>query len=139
MDRRRARVRPTRTPAATARRTRWDRTSHRAWQVFEHRQAAGAGPPPSLRVGRPGLSLAFGGPKPDPRRDGLDAAHVGAEDVRDGDGAVRLLVVLQNGDKRAGQGEAGAVERMRVLRAGPLFAAEADVGATGLGVRAVGG
>ena len=44
--------------------------------------------------------------------DPLQAAHVGHERVRDGDAAILLLVVLQDGDQRAADGEAGAVEGM---------------------------
>ena len=50
------------------------------------------------------------------------AAHVGHQRVGDGDGAVGLLVVLQDGDQRAADGEAGAVERVHVLGLAALAA-----------------
>ena len=44
-----------------------------------------------------------------------EAAHVGAEDVGHGDGAVGVLVGLQDRDHDAGEGEAGPVEGVEVL------------------------
>ena len=38
------------------------------------------------------------------------SAHVGPEDLGDGDGAVLVLVVLEDGNHRPGQGESGTVE-----------------------------
>src|SRR5437867_4163990 len=64
--------------------------------------------------------------------DAFHAAHVRAEDVRDDDGAVCLLVVLHHSDHRAWQGEAAAVQRVRVFQLATLLGAVADVGAAGL-------
>src|SRR5471032_2562516 len=43
--------------------------------------------------------------------DDLEPAHVGAQRLRHCDAAVRLLVVLQDRDQRAPDGEPGAVQR----------------------------
>src|SRR5512142_1967129 len=55
------------------------------------------------------------------------AAHVRDEDLRDADGAVLALVVLDDGDERPSEGDGGGVVRVRELRAaGPTFHARAE-------------
>ena len=44
------------------------------------------------------------------------AVHVRAQRVRNDDGAVLLLVVLQNRNQRAADGQAGSVQRVDELR-----------------------
>src|SRR5688572_30510279 len=100
---------------------------------------------------RPGL-LAFAAsrlpsprPSPEYRRgrksgvggDSFAAGHVGAEDFGDGDGAVFVLVLLEDGDEDSGAGDGGVVEGVAELGLGlsafGLFAV-AEVKAAGLEV-----
>ena len=66
------------------------------------------------------------------------AAQEGAKGTRDADGAVRALVVLEQGDQRAGDGDGGAVEGVDDLVALAVLAAEAGSQPARLEVRAVG-
>src|SRR4051812_13178478 len=68
--------------------------------------------------------------------DALDAAQIRPQRRGNHHRAVRLLVVLEDGDQRAPDGEAGAVERVRESGLAALGAV-ADVGATRLEVLAV--
>ena len=61
---------------------------------------------PVPRVQGPALALG----------DALQAAHVGAQGLRDHHRAVRLLVVLEDRDQRAAHREAGAVQRVQEAR-----------------------
>src|SRR5579883_3433967 len=82
-----------------------------------HSSAPGAsfvsGPRARLRLGRGAEEPArsSGG------SDAVQAAHVGAQRVRHEHRAVGLLVVLQYGRERAANGQAGAVQGVRVARA----------------------
>src|SRR5262245_64540496 len=51
--------------------------------------------------------------------DPLDPAHVGPEHGGDTNGAVGLLIVLEDRDQRAADGQARAVQRVTVLRPAP--------------------
>ena len=66
------------------------------------------------------------------------AVHVRDESVGDANGAVRLLIVFENGEIRAAYGESGAVEGMQVLGLLGAGGAVADVGASRLKVKEVG-
>ncbi len=70
--------------------------------------------------------------------DALHAAHVGAQGFGDENGAIGLLVVFHNGDHGAANGEAGAVQGVDELGRSAGLAAEADIGAAGLEIGAVG-
>ena len=65
------------------------------------------------------------------------AAHVGAKDFGDGDGAVFAQVVFKEGDEHAGRGDHGVVEGVGQVFLSAL-AADADLKAAGLGVAEVG-
>ncbi len=71
------------------------------------------------------------------RDDGF-AVHVGLEGVGDADGAVGLLVVLEDGEIGAADGEAAAVEGVDELGFLGAFGLVADVGAAGLEALEVG-
>src|SRR6185295_15941215 len=71
------------------------------------------------------------------RLDPCEASEVGAEGVGQEDGAVGLLVVLEDGDERPADGEARAVERVEEARLAAVRGAVAEVGAPGLEVGAV--
>ena len=58
----------------------------------------------------------------------LHAAHVGPEHLRDDYRAVGLLVVLEDGDHRPRQGDAGTVERVRIVSFAASIAAKANIG-----------
>ena len=62
----------------------------------------------------------------------LLAAHVAAEDLRNLDRAVRILVLLDNGGDDAAGCKAGTVERVAVFDLAAVLAAETDVAAAGL-------
>src|SRR5215469_5689350 len=49
-------------------------------------------------------------------RDPFEAAHIGAQRLGDGNGAVALLIILHDRHDRAADGEAGAVQRMDEAR-----------------------
>src|SRR2546430_4409611 len=55
--------------------------------------------------------------------------HVGSKRLRDGDGAIGLLVVLDHRHYRPPDGEPGAVQRRAVFRPAATVRAEADLGA----------
>src|SRR5690554_5723165 len=55
---------------------------------------------------------------------GLLSAEVGSERRRHGDRAVSSLIILQDGDQRAADGDAGAVQRVHEARA--LLAGRAE-------------
>jgi len=61
----------------------------------------------------------------------LNPAHVGAEGFGDGDGAVGVLIVFDEGDDETRQGDAGTIQCMQELRLA-VFVATADAGAAGL-------
>src|ERR1017187_7265809 len=65
-------------------------------------------------------------------RDEGFVVHVGDEDFGDADGAVGLLVVLEDGEIGASDGEAAAVENVDELGFFLAGGAVADVGAAGL-------
>src|SRR5579885_1634472 len=83
-----------------------------------------AAQPPSRRVFQCPASFRLG--------DDLAAMQVGAQHGRDGHAAVGVLVVLQNGDDHARQGQSRTVERMDELRPGSWLRTEADIGAASL-------
>src|SRR5689334_18245477 len=47
-----------------------------------------------------------------PNFDGLQAVHIGTQDVRDRDRSVLLLIILHDGDQGAADRNAGAVQRV---------------------------
>ena len=65
------------------------------------------------------------------------AAHVGAQDLGDGDGAVSLQVVLQEGDQHTRRGHAGVVQRVGQLGLAILILV-ADAQTACLGIAQVG-
>src|SRR5687767_6800261 len=83
-------------------------------------------------------SRAAGRDQASPLLDPLAAAHVGTEHVRDRDGAVGVLVELEDRDQHARAGDGGVVEGVAELRAAFPAAgragAVAEVKATGLEV-----
>ena len=64
------------------------------------------------------------------------AAHVGTQHLGDGDGAVGLQVVLQEGDQHTGGSHHGVVQG--VGQVGALLALNAHLQASGLGVAQIG-
>ena len=66
------------------------------------------------------------------RTDHLKATHVRAQHFGHDDGAIGLLVILQNGDDDARQGQAGTVERMDEFRFFPFRGPIANIGPSGL-------
>ena len=64
------------------------------------------------------------------------AAHIGLQHVGDADGAVRLLIILQDGDQRAADGDARAVQRMDEAGVLGALRAVARIHAAGLEVAA---
>lgn len=73
------------------------------------------------------------------RLDLLEAAHVGTQNLGDRDGAVSVLVVLQNGCHGTAGRQTGTVEGVQIARTlEVLGVAILDVGATGLEVTTVG-
>ena len=69
----------------------------------------------------------------------LHAAHIGTQNLGDRDGAVGILIVLQNGGHGAAGRQAGTVESVQVARTlEVLGVAILDVGAASLEVTAVG-
>src|SRR5690606_34547501 len=77
--------------------------------------------------GRIGTALSL-------RLDHFHAAHVGPQHFGNYDAAVRLLVVLQDGDERADDRQPGAVECVDEARAATIRWAIADVRAARLEV-----
>ena len=69
--------------------------------------------------------------------DDLATAHVGAQHLGHGDGAVGILVVLHDGGHGAARGQAGAVQGVQVPRTlEVLGVAVLDVGAARLATKA---
>ena len=71
------------------------------------------------------------------RADFRDAAHVRQERFGDGDAAVGVLVVFEDGDEGAANGEAGAVQGVDGLRFFAVFRALARLQSPRLEVGAV--
>ena len=69
----------------------------------------------------------------------FDAVHVRPQNLRDHHAAVSLLIVFKQGNQCARHAESGSVKRMHELWPAALLWTEADTGAPGLKVRAVGG
>src|SRR5216683_1381035 len=65
-------------------------------------------------------------------------SHVWAQDFRDQDQAIRLLIILHDGDPRAADGEPGTVQGVNEVALAAGFLLEADAGAAGLKRFAVG-
>src|SRR6266851_9049206 len=59
-------------------------------------------------------------------------SHVWAQDFRDQDQAIRLLIILHDGDPRAADGEPGTVQGVNEVALAAGFLLEADAGAAGL-------
>src|SRR6266851_8153990 len=59
-------------------------------------------------------------------------SHVWAQDFRDQDQAIRLLIILHDGDPRAADSEAGTVQGVNEVALAAGFWLEADAGAAGL-------
>src|SRR5215469_7111106 len=70
--------------------------------------------------------------------DRLHPAHIGLQRVGHGDAAILLLIILQDGDEGAADGDARAVERMDEARPLPLLRAKAPIHAPRLEVAAIG-
>src|SRR6516164_4088879 len=68
---------------------------------------------------------------------GREPTHVRAQRLGDGHGAILVLVILKNGNQRAADGEAGAVQGVHEARALALIGTIARVHAPGLEVAAV--
>ena len=58
------------------------------------------------------------------------AIHVRYEDIRDADGAVRLLIVFHDSSDSTADSEAGAIQRMDEFRFCTRGSTEADIRAT---------
>src|SRR5216683_5876511 len=72
-----------------------------------------------------------------PRRDSLAAAQVRADDLRDHQRAVGLLIVLEDRDHEARESETGGVEDVRMLDLSAGLALEPDRRTLGLQLAAV--
>src|SRR6266852_58380 len=59
-------------------------------------------------------------------------SHVWAQDFRDQDQAIRLLIILHNGDPRAADGEPGTVQGVNEVTLPAALGFEANAGAAGL-------
>src|SRR5258708_34013708 len=59
-------------------------------------------------------------------------SHVGAQDFRDQNRAICLLIILHDGDPGAADGEAGAVQSVNEVTLAALFGFEANAGPAAL-------